>query len=134
MYHNSFSSVVRTSQVCNSILSQVIWVISFFARFTLVRYLFLDLKNHFILTSTAFFEYKEEGGRFPNPPSYSVATTLPSYDEAERNKEEAAIPLVTGRVVVRLILTQLFQAVSKKNTKGCCGTNTFFLSCRCLGG
>lgn len=52
------------------------------------------------VTSTAFFEYKEDGGRFPNPPSYSVATTLPSYDEAERSKEEAAIPLVTGRVTV----------------------------------
>lgn len=90
-----------------------------------MRYLFLDLKNPFILTSTAFFEYKEEGGRFPNPPSYSVATTLPSYDEAERSKEEAAIPLVTGRVVVRLILTQLFQR-NIKNTKGCCGASIFF--------
>ncbi|KAM3612332.1 uncharacterized protein V6R79_007017 [Siganus canaliculatus] len=48
--------------------------------------------------NAAFFEYKEDGGRFPNPPSYSVATTLPSYDEAERSKEEAAIPLVTGRI------------------------------------
>lgn len=56
--------------------------------------------------SIAFFEYKEDGGRFPNPPSYSVATNLPSYDEAERSKEEAAIPLVTGRVMVDLILTQ----------------------------
>lgn len=51
---------------------------------------------------TAFFEYKEDGGRFPNPPSYNVATTLPSYDEAERSKEEATVPLVAGRVVVRL--------------------------------
>lgn len=57
-------------------------------------------------TSTAFFEYKEDGGRFPNPPSYSVATTLPSYDEAERSKEEAAVPLVAGRVMVELIFTQ----------------------------
>ncbi|KAK1904210.1 NEDD4 family-interacting protein 1 [Dissostichus eleginoides] len=48
--------------------------------------------------NAAFFEYKEDGSRFPNPPSYSVATTLPSYDEAERSKEEAAIPLVPGRV------------------------------------
>uniref|UniRef100_A0AAQ4P5M9 Nedd4 family interacting protein 1 n=1 Tax=Gasterosteus aculeatus aculeatus TaxID=481459 RepID=A0AAQ4P5M9_GASAC len=31
--------------------------------------------------NAAFFEYKEDGGRFPNPPSYSVA-----------------IPLVAGRV------------------------------------
>lgn len=122
------------SQVCNSILSQLIWVISFFTRFTLVRYLFLDLNNHLILTSTAFFEYKEEGGRFPNPPSYSVATTLPSYDEAERSKEEAAIPLVTGRVVVRLILTQLFQAVSKKTRKAVLVPAFFFLSSCCLGG
>lgn len=51
---------------------------------------------------SAFFEYKEEGGRFPHPPSYSVATTLPSYDEAERSKEEAAVPLVAGRVMVEL--------------------------------
>ncbi|TNM98681.1 hypothetical protein fugu_013245 [Takifugu bimaculatus] len=49
--------------------------------------------------NAAFFEYKEDGGRFPNPPSYNVATTLPTYDEAERSKEEAAIPLVAGRVM-----------------------------------
>lgn len=58
-----------------------------------------------LLTSrsfSAFFEYKEDGGRFPNPPSYNVATTLPTYDEAERSKEEAAIPLVAGRVMVEL--------------------------------
>lgn len=64
------------------------------------------MKSHLLVTSTAFFEYKEDGGRFPNPPSYSVATTLPSYDEAERSKEEAAIPLVTGRVMVDQIFTQ----------------------------
>lgn len=58
-----------------------------------------------LFTSTAFFEYKEDGGRFPNPPSYSVATTLPSYDEAERNKAEAAIPLVTGRISVTLLFS-----------------------------
>lgn len=62
----------------------------------------LFLTSHLLVTPTAFFEYKEDGGRFPNPPSYSVATTLPSYDEAERSKAEAAIPLVTGRVTVRL--------------------------------
>lgn len=115
------------SPVCNFVLSQLISVISFFTRFTLVRYLFLDFKNHFILTSTAFFEYKEEGGRFPNPPSYNVATTLPSYDEAERSKEEAAIPLVTGRVVVCLILTQLFQAVSKKTRRAVVVPAFFFV-------
>lgn len=53
----------------------------------------------------AFFEYKEDGGRFPNPPSYNVATTLPSYDEAERCKAEAAVPLVTGRVSVCLLFS-----------------------------
>lgn len=56
-----------------------------------------------LFTPTAFFEYKEDGGRFPNPPSYNVATTLPSYDEAERSKAEAAVPLVTGRVSVTLV-------------------------------
>lgn len=57
---------------------------------------------------SAFFEYKEDGGRFPHPPSYSVATTLPSYDEAERSKEEAAVPLVAGRVMVDLKMQQFF--------------------------
>ncbi|XP_062358020.1 NEDD4 family-interacting protein 1 isoform X3 [Cinclus cinclus] len=46
--------------------------------------------------STAYFDYKDELG-FPKPPSYNVATTLPSYDEAERTKAEATIPLVPGR-------------------------------------
>ncbi|KAI1234271.1 hypothetical protein IHE44_0003989 [Lamprotornis superbus] len=46
--------------------------------------------------STAYFDYKDESG-FPKPPSYNVATTLPSYDEAERTKAEATIPLVPGR-------------------------------------
>ncbi|XP_029703887.1 NEDD4 family-interacting protein 1-like isoform X2 [Takifugu rubripes] len=44
----------------------------------------------------AFFDYKDEGA-FPKPPSYNVAATLPSYDEAERSKAETAVPLVTGR-------------------------------------
>lgn len=44
----------------------------------------------------AFFDYKDESG-FPKPPSYNVATSLPSYDEAERNKIEATVPLVPGR-------------------------------------
>lgn len=47
----------------------------------------------------AYFDYKDESG-FPKPPSYNVATTLPSYDEAERTKAEATIPLVPGRVSV----------------------------------
>uniref|UniRef100_A0A7N5JQJ6 Nedd4 family interacting protein 1 n=1 Tax=Ailuropoda melanoleuca TaxID=9646 RepID=A0A7N5JQJ6_AILME len=46
--------------------------------------------------SAAYFDYKDECG-FPKPPSYNVATTLPSYDEAERTKAEATIPLVPGR-------------------------------------
>ncbi|XP_010784345.1 uncharacterized protein [Notothenia coriiceps] len=29
-------------------------------------------------------QYKEDGSRFPNPPSYSVDLTLPSYDERSR--------------------------------------------------
>lgn len=44
----------------------------------------------------AYFDYKDESG-FPKPPSYNVATTLPTYDEAERTKAEATIPLVPGR-------------------------------------
>ncbi|CAJ0933429.1 unnamed protein product [Ranitomeya imitator] len=46
--------------------------------------------------NAAFFDYKDEPG-FPKPPSYNVATSLPSYDEAERTKAEATIPLVPGR-------------------------------------
>uniref|UniRef100_A0A7M4EMA1 Nedd4 family interacting protein 1 n=1 Tax=Crocodylus porosus TaxID=8502 RepID=A0A7M4EMA1_CROPO len=46
--------------------------------------------------NAAYFDYKDESG-FPKPPSYNVATTLPSYDEAERTKAEATIPLVPGR-------------------------------------
>ncbi|XP_074528773.1 NEDD4 family-interacting protein 1-like isoform X2 [Halichoeres trimaculatus] len=46
--------------------------------------------------NAAYFDYKEDGA-FPKPPSYNVATTLPSYDEAERSKAETTVPLVTGR-------------------------------------
>ncbi|XP_063342302.1 NEDD4 family-interacting protein 1-like isoform X1 [Pelmatolapia mariae] len=46
--------------------------------------------------NSAFFDYKEDG-IFPKPPSYNVATTLPSYDEAERTKAETNVPLVPGR-------------------------------------
>ncbi|XP_062262037.1 NEDD4 family-interacting protein 1-like isoform X6 [Platichthys flesus] len=42
--------------------------------------------------NAAFFDCKEDGA-FPKPPSYNVATTLPSYDEAERTKAETAVPL-----------------------------------------
>ncbi|XP_061595440.1 NEDD4 family-interacting protein 1-like isoform X2 [Cololabis saira] len=41
--------------------------------------------------------YDKEDGIFPKPPSYNVATTLPSYDEAERAKAESSALLVTGR-------------------------------------
>ena len=57
---------------------------------------------HLSISLPAFFDYKEDAGRFPNPPSYNVATTLPSYDEAERTKAETGVPLVPGRVVVCL--------------------------------
>lgn len=49
--------------------------------------------------AVAFFEYKEDEV-FPKPPSYNVATSLPSYDEAERSKAETTVPLVTDRVSV----------------------------------
>ncbi|KAM8742399.1 NEDD4 family-interacting protein 1-like isoform X2 [Acanthopagrus latus] len=42
--------------------------------------------------NAAYFDYKEDGA-FPKPPSYNVATTLPSYDEAERTKAETSVPL-----------------------------------------
>uniref|UniRef100_A0A8C2BW34 Nedd4 family interacting protein 1, like n=1 Tax=Cyprinus carpio TaxID=7962 RepID=A0A8C2BW34_CYPCA len=46
--------------------------------------------------SAGYFDYKDDAA-FPKPPSYNVATSLPSYDEAERNKAEATIPLVSGQ-------------------------------------
>ena len=53
------------------------------------------LRPDSVLCSSAYFDLKEDGA-FPKPPSYNVATTLPSYDEAERTKAESvAIPLVT---------------------------------------
>ncbi|XP_005173929.1 NEDD4 family-interacting protein 1-like isoform X1 [Danio rerio] len=51
--------------------------------------------------SAAFFDYKDDAA-FPNPPSYNVATSLPSYDEAERTKTETSVPLVSGRHRERL--------------------------------
>ncbi|XP_030217223.1 NEDD4 family-interacting protein 1-like isoform X2 [Gadus morhua] len=38
--------------------------------------------------NAAYFDLKDDGA-FPKPPSYNVATTLPSYDEAERTKAES---------------------------------------------
>lgn len=61
-------------------------------------------RNLTYLSLLAYFDYKENGG-FPKPPSYNVATTLPSYDEAERTKAEAHVPLVAGRVSVPLLQT-----------------------------
>ncbi|XP_049598126.1 NEDD4 family-interacting protein 1-like isoform X2 [Syngnathus scovelli] len=46
--------------------------------------------------NAAYLEYKEDVS-FPKPPSYNVATTLPSYDEAERTKAETPGPLVIAR-------------------------------------
>ncbi|XP_062867236.1 NEDD4 family-interacting protein 1-like [Trichomycterus rosablanca] len=46
--------------------------------------------------NAAYFDYKNDTA-FPNPPSYNVATSLPSYDEAERNKPETSVPMVAGR-------------------------------------
>lgn len=54
-----------------------------------------------VLSPSAYFDYKEDGV-LPKPPSYNVATTLPSYDEAERTKAETTVPLVTGRVSISL--------------------------------
>ncbi|XP_069574200.1 NEDD4 family-interacting protein 1-like isoform X2 [Brachyistius frenatus] len=48
------------------------------------------------VANSAYFDYKEDGD-FPKPPSYNVATTLPSYDEAERAKVLSTVPLATGR-------------------------------------
>lgn len=64
--------------------------------------LLFSVWNHAILF-TAYFDYKEDGV-FPKPPSYNVATTLPSYDEAERTKAETSPPQVTGRVSGSLFL------------------------------
>ncbi|KAM9781738.1 NEDD4 family-interacting protein 1-like [Syngnathus typhle] len=46
--------------------------------------------------SAAYFDFKEDVS-FPKPPSYNVATTLPSYNEAERTKAETPAPLVIAR-------------------------------------
>ncbi len=51
----------------------------------------------FFHSFSAYFDYKDDAA-FPKPPSYNVATSLPSYDEAERTKAETTIPLVSGRV------------------------------------
>ncbi|XP_040005937.1 NEDD4 family-interacting protein 1-like isoform X2 [Xiphias gladius] len=48
--------------------------------------------NSITVDNAAYFDYKEDGV-FPKPPSYNVATTLPSYDEAERTKAETTVPL-----------------------------------------
>ncbi|XP_037125811.1 NEDD4 family-interacting protein 1-like isoform X2 [Syngnathus acus] len=46
--------------------------------------------------NAAYFDYKEDVS-FPKPPSYNVATTLPSYNEAERTKAETPAPLIIAR-------------------------------------
>lgn len=55
--------------------------------------------NIFFPLFSAYFDYKDDAA-FPKPPSYNVATSLPSYDEAERTKAEATVPLVSGRVSI----------------------------------
>ena len=52
--------------------------------------------NSIAADNAAHFTYKEDGC-YPKPPSYNVATSLPSYDEAEMTKAEAAVPLVPER-------------------------------------
>uniref|UniRef100_A0A8C6SFW2 Nedd4 family interacting protein 1, like n=1 Tax=Neogobius melanostomus TaxID=47308 RepID=A0A8C6SFW2_9GOBI len=52
--------------------------------------------NSIAQDDAAFFQYKDDGS-FPKPPSYNVATSLPSYDEAERTKVETNVPLVNSR-------------------------------------
>ncbi|KAF5904897.1 glucosamine-6-phosphate isomerase 1, partial [Clarias magur] len=49
-----------------------------------------------IAADAAFFDYKDDGS-YPKPPSYNVATSLPSYDEAERTKAESSVPLMPTR-------------------------------------
>lgn len=78
---------------------------AFFSSEKKAESLFEACLNHFFLSS-AYFDYKEDGV-LPKPPSYNVATTLPSYDEAERTKAEATVPLVTGRVSVSLVPSYL---------------------------
>lgn len=60
---------------------------------------------------TAFFDYKDDGN-YPKPPSYNVATSLPSYDEAERTKAESSVPLMPIRVGRRLSISQSWMHVT----------------------
>ncbi|XP_059912415.1 NEDD4 family-interacting protein 1-like isoform X1 [Gadus macrocephalus] len=55
--------------------------------------------------NAAYFDLKDDGA-FPKPPSYNVATTLPSYDEAERTKAESTavpVPLTQHRECLETI-------------------------------
>lgn len=61
--------------------------------------LFFQRLFFFYFFFEAYFDYKEDSA-FPKPPSYNVATSLPSYDEAERSKAETFVPLVAGRVSI----------------------------------
>lgn len=63
------------------------------------RLFFQRLFSSFTFFFEAYFDYKEDSA-FPKPPSYNVATSLPSYDEAERSKAETFVPLVAGRVSI----------------------------------
>lgn len=75
-------------------------MVGFFARVSRNPFFIISANHWIIVTSfyfVAYFDYKRRVW-VPKPPSYNVATTLPSYDEAERDKAEATIPLVPGRV------------------------------------
>src|SRR4029434_1984418 len=62
----------------------------------LKKYLTPPPYNSIVADNAAHFTDKEDGC-YPKPPSYNVATSLPSYDEAEMTKAEAAVPLVPER-------------------------------------
>lgn len=80
------------------------------------------------ISSLAFFDCKEDG-IFPKPPSYNVATTLPSYDEAERTKAETNVPLVPGRVSVSLFF---FFCLRSHSVHTLSHTHTLVHWCLCL--
>lgn len=81
------------------------------------------------ISSLAFFDCKEDG-IFPKPPSYNVATTLPSYDEAERTKAETNVPLVPGRVSVSLFF--FFFCLRSHSVHTLSHTHTLVHWCLCL--
>lgn len=85
-------------------------------------------KNICAFSSPAYFDYKEDGA-FPKPPSYNVATTLPSYDEAERTKAQTSVPLVTGRVSVSFCLFCMWSHSAHTHTHCSSSSNTSCVVC-----